>query len=84
MLYELIVLASAATPAAPTIGGTLPTGKDLAEQCADCHGVAEGEMYDVTVQQVKDIVNGKTPHKSKIKLSDQQIADLVAYFKTIK
>jgi mono/diheme cytochrome c family protein len=82
MLYELIVLAAA--PSAPILGGTLPAGKDLSVQCAKCHGVDEGEMYEVTVDDIKKIVAGTTPHKPKLTLTDQQIQDLVAYFKTIK
>jgi mono/diheme cytochrome c family protein len=83
MIYGLIVLAAAVAPAAPSFGAA-PTGKDLAVQCAKCHGIDEGEMSEVTVEDLKKIVAGTTPHKPKLALSDQQIQDLVAYFKTIK
>jgi cytochrome c553 len=49
--------------------------------CADCHEVADykGKSAAELTQQMKDISSGKIKHKGKVKLTDAEIADLVAF-----
>ena len=74
-LAALVQPAAAADPAA---------GKTLAQQqqCADCHDPADWKGNSETQLQakIKDVMNGKTPHKKKFQLSDAQIADIAAYW----
>jgi mono/diheme cytochrome c family protein len=49
--------------------------------CAECHEVAdfEGESAAALTETIKAIVAGKQKHKSALKLSDAEVADLAAY-----
>jgi len=50
-------------------------------QCAECHEVAdfEGETAAALTESLKKIVAGETKHKSALKLTDAEIADLAAF-----
>jgi cytochrome c553 len=49
--------------------------------CADCHEAADfkGKSAADLTQAMKDISSGKTKHKGKVKLSDAEIADVIAH-----
>ena len=49
--------------------------------CAECHEVADfaGEDAKALTDSLKKIVAGQQKHKSALKLSDAEIADLAAY-----
>lgn len=51
------------------------------ETCADCHEPADfkGKSAAELSQAMKDISSGKTKHKGKVKLTDAEIASLVAH-----
>ena len=48
----------------------------------DCHEAADfaGEDVGALTQMIKDVVAGKTKHKSKITVSDADAADIAAYW----
>jgi cytochrome c553 len=51
------------------------------EVCSDCHEAADykGKSAADLTQQMKDISAGKIKHKGKVKLTDAEIADLIAF-----
>jgi cytochrome c553 len=51
------------------------------ESCADCHEAADfkGKSAADLTQAMKDISSGKMKHKGKVKLSDAEIANVVAH-----
>jgi cytochrome c553 len=51
------------------------------ETCADCHEAADfkGKSAAELTQAMKDISSGKMKHKGKVKLSDAEIASVVAH-----
>ena len=53
----------------------------FAASCAECHeaGDFEGEDAKVLGDTIKKIAGGQVKHKSAIKLSDAEIADVAAY-----
>jgi mono/diheme cytochrome c family protein len=53
----------------------------FAANCAECHEVADfaGEDAKALTDSLKKIVAGQQKHKSALKLSDAEIADLAAY-----
>ncbi len=55
----------------------------VAQLCSECHRAADwsGETEPALQSLIKDIVAGKVPHgKRTLKLSDQDIADISAYW----
>ncbi len=83
-----VYAASAQSPASPTLG------RNLAAQCANCHGtngksVAEvpslaGQSTAVIVQKMKDYRDGKLPasimHQLAKGYSDEQVVLMADYF----
>lgn len=64
-------------------GADAAKGKALAEEkCAECHEAAdwEGESADALTAMTKDIKAGKVKHKTKIALSDEEIASIATYW----
>ena len=53
----------------------------FAAACAECHEAAdfEGESAQALTATMKKIVAGQQKHKTALKLSDAEIADLAAY-----
>jgi mono/diheme cytochrome c family protein len=53
----------------------------FAATCAECHEVADfaGEDAAALTATIKKIVAGQQKHKSAIKLTDAEIADVAAY-----
>jgi mono/diheme cytochrome c family protein len=53
----------------------------FADACAECHEVADfaGEDAAALTATMKKIVAGQQKHKSALKLTDAEIADLAAY-----
>lgn len=51
------------------------------EVCSDCHEPADfkGKPAAELSQKMKDISAGKMKHKGKVKLTDAEIADLIAH-----
>jgi cytochrome c553 len=55
----------------------------VAQMCAECHRPADwnGETPAALQSLIRDVVAGKIPHsKRALKLSDQDIADIAAYW----
>jgi cytochrome c553 len=55
----------------------------VAQLCAECHRPSDwnGETQPALQSLIKDVVAGKVPHsKRAIKLTDQEIADIAAYW----
>jgi cytochrome c553 len=55
----------------------------VSQLCAECHRPADwnGETQVALQSLIKDVVSGKVPHsKRSIKLTDQEIADISAYW----
>jgi cytochrome c553 len=54
--------------------------------CADCHEPADhaGKPAAELTKKMQGISNGTIKHKGKVKLTDAEIADLVAYFGSVK
>jgi len=77
-VFALALLCSPASPA------DIEAGKaKVALQCAECHRVGDwnGETQAALQSLIKDIVIGKVPHRKKaFKLTDQEIADVAAYW----
>jgi mono/diheme cytochrome c family protein len=73
-----LLLGSAGAHAADAAAGQ----KIAEERCAECHEAADFAGEDATAlgAMIKDIKDGKTKHKSKIALSDEEIASVAAYF----
>jgi mono/diheme cytochrome c family protein len=53
----------------------------FAKSCAECHEASDFQGEDVKglTDTIKKISAGQMKHKSPIKLSDQEIADVAAY-----
>lgn len=62
--------------------GDAAAGKAKADACADCHEAADfaGEDVAALTQSIKDVASGKAKHKSKIKVTDADAADIAAYW----
>ena len=56
------------------------------DQCYDCHFVDEGEMAELgaTFESIKGIVDGSVKHRKKLKLTDEEIQNLIEYFSTFE
>jgi len=93
-MTALVFAAAAPTQAA----GDADAGKAKAKSCAGCHG-ANGEgkkdnpplagmAEDKFVQAMQDYKSGKLENKAMVraakKLSDEDFADLAAYYATLK
>ena len=88
LLTLMAGITSAQSPASPTLG------RNLAAQCANCHGtngksVAEvpslaGQSATVIVQKMKDYRDGKLPasimHQLSKGYSDEQVVLMADYF----
>ena len=55
-------------------------------KCAECHEVGdfEGETAAALTESLKGIVAGQQKHKSALKLTDAEIADLAAFMAASK
>ncbi len=62
--------------------GDAAAGKAKAEACADCHAPEDFAGSDVAelTQAIKDVASGTTKHKAKIEVSDEDAADIAAYW----
>ena len=76
------VTAAALMTFGTALAGDAAAGKAKAEAWADCHEPADfaGQDAAAIAQQIKDVVGGKTKHKSKIQVSDADAADIAAYW----
>ncbi|MGA7951890.1 MAG: cytochrome c [Gloeobacterales cyanobacterium] len=74
--------------------GDVRTGKKIFEEnCSACHGLEAKGLVGPSLQQVhtrksdvlliRQVVSGKTPPMPKFELSEQQMADLLSYLKTL-
>ena len=89
MPIALVVLAFLALASAPAFaaepagGGDVNAGRSLhMSQCARCHEVVDyqGEKPETLEVAIKAVVDGKIPHRPKVKLSEAQIKNLAAYW----
>lgn len=61
-------------------------GKAKSDQmCATCHGPADwkGRSQAELQGKISDVVAGKVPHNKKLQLSQQEIADIAAYWASV-
>lgn len=88
MKKQFIALAAAAVLAAGTAqAGDAAAGKKLFDSvCADCHEPTDHVDVSATdlSAKIKGISDRKIKHKGKVKPTDAEIADLVAYFESVK
>ena len=77
--------------------GDVAAGKDKSEKCADCHGddgrgdedtpALAGMPVSYFISAMEEYKNGDRKHKKMVKvakkLSDQDFADLAAYYKSL-
>jgi cytochrome c553 len=100
LLLTIALLASGALIAAPTFAADVAAGRTLAQDaCADCHGddgTGDDDVPSVTnmtvekftkaMREYQDGTRTKSPKMTKAakKLTDAQIADLAAYYATLK
>lgn len=83
----------------PALAGNVEAGKAKAEDCVDCHGAdGKGDADDPTIagmaedkfiQAMKEYQSGLRTKSKKMtkqakRLSDEDIADLAAYYATLK
>jgi cytochrome c553 len=64
-------------------GTVLADGKATFDAiCSECHAADdfEGETVDDIQEMISQIVNGEIEHKKKLELTDQQIADMAAFY----
>ncbi len=64
-------------------GAVLADGKATFDSiCSDCHEADdfEGESVDELKETISQIVDGEIDHKKELKLSDQEIADMAAFY----
>lgn len=84
---KTLTIAAAAAAATLLIVGTAQAGdaaagKAKAEACADCHEPADfaGEDVAALTKMIKDVAGGAVKHKSKVTASDEDAADIAAYW----
>jgi mono/diheme cytochrome c family protein len=61
----------------------LAAGKAKVDQiCSECHEIADWKgKTEVDLQgKIKNVVSGKTQHKKKLQLTDEDIANIAAYW----
>ncbi len=69
--------------AGASYGADAAKGKAVADkQCAECHAAAdwEGESAEALSTMMKDVKAGKVKHKTKLTLSDEDIAAVATYW----
>lgn len=86
-LAVFVGLALVGTMSAMAGGGAADAvaGKAKADQtCAACHdpGDWKGQSQAQLQAKISNVVAGKTAHKKKIQLSEQEIDDIAAYWST--
>jgi len=92
------ILACAILAAGPAwAGGDAAAGKELSADCADCHGedgkgdedfpaiagMAEADFIKAMKEYADGTRSDKMMAKAAKKLSDQELADLAAYYATL-
>lgn len=71
--------------ALPGAAADVAAGKTLAEaQCGECHYAEdwEGESADDIAALIKAVRDGDAKHKEKVALSDEEVANVAAYWAT--
>jgi cytochrome c553 len=67
-----------------SLAANVEAGKaKVSQMCAECHRPADwsGETQVALQSLIRDVVSGKVPHsKRSIKLTDQEIADIAAFW----
>jgi len=72
-----------AVSGAAIAGGDVAVGKAKVDQvCSECHAKEDWADIDTATLQSKihDVVSGKTKHKKPLKLTDDEIAGIAAYW----
>lgn len=66
----------------PALAGDAAAGMAKAEACADCHYAEDFAGADVAelTQAIKEVAAGATKHKAKVAVSDEDAADIAAYW----
>lgn len=84
-IRNLCIAIGAATGLIGISGAAIADGKATFEAaCAECHDATDfdGETIDDIKEMISQIMNGEIKHKTELKLSDQEAADIAAYFAT--
>jgi cytochrome c553 len=99
ILLTIIVSATLASAATGSVAADIAAGKSRAAQCAACHGPdghavvpqtpnLAGQDEDYLAQQLKDFRSGTRQNETMSviakPLSDTEIANLAAYFHSLK
>jgi mono/diheme cytochrome c family protein len=82
---RILIVAAASLGLASWGTAALADGKASFEAtCAECHeaGDFEGEDAKALTDTIRKIAAGQVKHKSAIKLSEKEIADVAAYMAT--
>ncbi|MDR3435574.1 cytochrome c [Telmatospirillum sp.] len=86
MLRQSIILAAFAAGLFGVTGTAFAAdaaagNKAFEQACSSCHEVGDWKGKSATdlTTMIQDVVSGKTAHKKAIKLTDAQIADIVAF-----
>jgi cytochrome c553 len=69
-------------PSIQAVAGEPPAGKAVAAACAECHEPKdwEGERQASLESLIRDVVQGRVKHTTKVALSDAEIASIAAYW----
>lgn len=65
------------------VAADVAAGKAKTEEiCAECHDPADWEGEDAASleEMIKGVVAGQTKHKKKLELTDEEIANIAAYW----
>lgn len=97
MLKSIVLVVALSAMAAPALAGSAEAGKKKSEPCAACHGAdgnsavpdfprIAGQQLDYLEKVLKDYKSGARKNAimapQAANLTDQDIADLAAYFST--
>jgi cytochrome c553 len=91
----LVLTASLVLAASSAYAGNPGAGKTKSENCAQCHGESGKDDPAIAgmeeakfIKAMKDYQSGERKHKKMVKaaagLSDADLADLAAYYATLK
>jgi cytochrome c553 len=98
LLLTVVIVASLGAVAAAEAAGDVAAGKTKAALCAGCHGAngqgvppnpaLKGKTEDALVEALKDYKSGKRNNAVMkafaVQLNDQDIANLAAYYASLK
>lgn len=82
-LVAIMLATGAVAFSGSAMAGDAAAGEAKAEACLECHEPAEdfeGQSADEIAAKIKSVKMGQVKHKEKISPSDEDIADIAAFF----